>query len=375
MLIKALNDYYDILEKKGEVLPDGYSGVKVHYLIGLSPDGKIDEIVDWQRKVETVDKKGKIKVNFMPRSAMMPKRTEKSAIEANVIEHRPNYIFGLYYDGKEESLKYDGDKDKCRKSHADFKAKNLEFLEGLDSPVVNAYRNFVENWEPENETSDPHLLELGKKLGMCGYAFYLSGETDKLLHDDPAVKQKWEALRESRKTDDAESDTVVAQCAISGSEAPIARIHNKIKDVYGGNSSGTRLVSFKNPSECSYGNEQAYNSNVSERAMEKYVEALNYLLSHRRNHIALEDMTLVYWAMSDNEAHDDLMSALLFMDSDKMDAGETEDMLVALMRDAKKGKVTSPKISSTENIDENVDFYIVGLKLKMSIENWNLFFK
>ena len=31
MLVKALCDYYDILAETGQVLPIGYSNVKVHY--------------------------------------------------------------------------------------------------------------------------------------------------------------------------------------------------------------------------------------------------------------------------------------------------------------------------------------------------------
>ena len=48
MLVKALCDYYDILAETGQVLPIGYSNVKVHYLVALTPDGKIDGIIDWQ---------------------------------------------------------------------------------------------------------------------------------------------------------------------------------------------------------------------------------------------------------------------------------------------------------------------------------------
>ena len=39
MLISALCDYYDILAEKGKVLPQGYSKVKIHYLVCLTPDG------------------------------------------------------------------------------------------------------------------------------------------------------------------------------------------------------------------------------------------------------------------------------------------------------------------------------------------------
>lgn len=50
MLIQALTDYYDILASAGNVLPDGYSNVKIHYLVSLTQTGKIDEIINYQRK-------------------------------------------------------------------------------------------------------------------------------------------------------------------------------------------------------------------------------------------------------------------------------------------------------------------------------------
>ena len=39
MLIQALCDYYDILSAEGKVLPEGYSKVKIHYLISLTEEG------------------------------------------------------------------------------------------------------------------------------------------------------------------------------------------------------------------------------------------------------------------------------------------------------------------------------------------------
>ena len=50
MLIKALCDYYDILEKEGNVLAEGYSYVKIHYLVCLTKKGEIDEILPYQQK-------------------------------------------------------------------------------------------------------------------------------------------------------------------------------------------------------------------------------------------------------------------------------------------------------------------------------------
>ena len=99
MLINALSDYYDILSKNGKVLPDGYSNVKIHYLISLTEDGQIDEIMDCQIEEEVQVGKNKTKIKKNPKEMVMPQRTEKPGIDANIVEHRPLYLFGLNMEG------------------------------------------------------------------------------------------------------------------------------------------------------------------------------------------------------------------------------------------------------------------------------------
>ena len=96
MLIHALCNYYDRLAERGEVLPQGYSNVKIHYLVSLTPQGEIDAVIDWQKRT-TVEQKGKPKEVVAPRIEVMPKRSEKPGIDGNVVEHRPLYLFGLNY--------------------------------------------------------------------------------------------------------------------------------------------------------------------------------------------------------------------------------------------------------------------------------------
>ena len=60
MLINALCDYYDDLERDGKLIPKGYSKQDVHYLICLKPDGTINSIDDWQLSDNVVLKKDKI---------------------------------------------------------------------------------------------------------------------------------------------------------------------------------------------------------------------------------------------------------------------------------------------------------------------------
>ena len=141
MLINALCDYYDILSQSGDVLPEGYSKVRIHYLISLTEEGKMDEIIDCQ-KTEMVPSGKKMKEKKVPKDMVMPLRTEKPGIDANIAEHRPLYIFGLNLE--KEGLTPNDRTDKAKKSHKAFVEANMIFTENLHSPIVTAYRYFFE---------------------------------------------------------------------------------------------------------------------------------------------------------------------------------------------------------------------------------------
>ncbi len=358
MLIHALCDYYDILAKTGQVLPDGYSLVKIHYLISLTEDGEIDDIISQKENEEIITAKGKVKINQIPKNMKMPQRTEKTGIEANIIEHRPLYIFGLNVEDR--ILTTQDRTEKAKKSHEAFVHDNLDFIEGLESPIIQAYRNFLLHWMPEKETENSFLLGLGKEYGKSGFAFCLSGYPEILLHEDDLIKKRWE---EHYQEDINNNDkNYISQCAVSGENAPIARIHSKIKGVYGGLATGSVLIGFNNTSENSYGKEQSYNSNISELVMRKYTEALNYLLEKRGHKILLDDVTIVFWAMEAEKSAEDLIMAMLYGQSDKMNAKQTETMLKQLLANSKKGRITETQLQSLGIIDANVDFYMIGLK-------------
>lgn len=358
MLIHALYRYYNILANAGKVLPDGYSNVKIHYLVSLTKEGAIDEIIRYQDKQEIKTKAGKSKEQWIPKDEVMPQRTEKPGIDANIIEHRPLYLFGLNLD--KDILTPDDRTDKARKSHKAFVDANLKFLEGLDAPVVCAYRNFLKNWNPQDEIQNVDLLGLGKDYGKSGFAFCLSGYPDHLLHEEEQIKTKWN--QQYGEMEGKAEGSYISQCAVSGEKAPIARIHNKIKGVNGGLATGNVLISCKNASESSYGREQSYNSNISEHVMKYYTEALNNLLGSKKHKILLDDITLVFWAMNPNETCEDAFMAMLCGQTDQMGAEQTERMLKELLADGREGKITAARLQSMDIIQPDVEFYMVGLK-------------
>lgn len=359
MLIQALCEYFDMLAAAGKVTPEGYSKVKIHYLVHLTQDGKIDTISSYQKIEKVPAGKDKIKEKAVPREELMPERTEKPGIEANVVEHRPLYLFGLNY--ADDALSPADKTDKAKKSHMELVKSNLEFIKDIDSPVVNAYRCFLENWVPEQEIHNECLLALGKDYSKSNYIFCLKGRPDLLLHQDAALKEKWER---TDKSEEGEKPRI-AQCSITGETTEIERVHKKIKGIAGGAATGSVLIGFNNASESSYGTEQAYNSNISKTAMKKYTEALNYLLSSQRHKALIDDMTVVFWAMNASENSEDILNAMLFGEKQGtggVSAEQTNLLLRQVLENAGNAAVTDKTLLSFENIDPNVDFYMVGLK-------------
>lgn len=355
MLIKGLYDYYDILREKGEVLPDGYSIVKVKYRISITENGKIDDILEYYDETHLYSQQPKP----IAKAIRMPKRTEKSSIDANIIEHRPRYIFGLNLSN--EGFTTEDRTNQAKKSHQDFVTKNLAFIQGIDSPVVNAYRKFIENWIPEEETENRYLLGLGNNYSNSYFTFVLSGEPNKLLNEDQQVKEKWEKYYEEEG--DRKEEQYVAQCAITGEIAPIARIHEKIKNISSGSSRGNFLISYNNHSEESYGNKRSYNSNISKEVMRKYTEALNYLLKGRDHKITIDDITVIFWTMSKDSGYEDNVMAMLMGQPEGQDGIKTEEIIKDLLSRGSQLGITEREVEDKFNdIDENVDFYIAGLK-------------
>src|SRR5690606_38203130 len=147
--------------------------------------------------------------------------------------------------------------------------------------------NFLRNWSPDQAVAyENDLRDITSSFGV----FRIAGER-RFVHDDPAVVEYWS--HQSSENDGGPRGI----CLVTGREYAIARLHEpKIKGVRGSQSSGALLVSFNDSAYESYGKSQSYNAPVSESAVFKYANALNYLLSRDDRRISLGDATVVFWA-------------------------------------------------------------------------------
>lgn len=353
MLIKALCDYSALQENK---TPAGYCEQAVHFEILLTPEGKIAAINDLRVPRIIPLKNKKTKTVYDPVMEQLPVRTQKPGIDKNTIEHRPLYIFGLNYD--KGTLTPTDATNKAAKSHKCFCEWNEKFFENIDSPICKAYLNFIRTWEPEQETQNPHLLALGKEYSSSYYEFGLDGSPETKLHNDSKFKAAYEDYLAQLNADSDSDDTELYTCSILGEKLPQARIHDKIKGIKGGMSSGCVLVGMKESAFESYGKKQSYNSNVSEKAMKMYTSAFNSLLADRSHYKTFDDMTIVYFAMKKNDTEECNMFAGMFSgfedELNKTVVTEADRNINTVMTQLKQGRTADMPY------DPNVEFYVAG---------------
>lgn len=355
MVIKELAEYYDLLYSQGKIISPDFEEVPVSHLIVLTPDGRIESIVNWRVKEVVTDKKGNKNERWLPRKVIMPKRFSKAGA-TNIVEHRPDYLFGLQIT-KEGTLTTESKLDNLRKHHETCVKENMRFLEDIQTPVATAYKNFLINWQPEKETENAELLRIADELGKASFAFALSGEYPDplfLLHEDDAVKRKWETVSDTFFPNSSGK----GQCCISGEIVDIALTHDRLKNVPGAQSRSS-LVSYNNVSELSYGMVQSQNSAVGMSVMKIYVAALNYLLNGNGHKVVYDDLTILFWSADRNEAEEQILKMFL-SDYDKDDGWE-EVLREAFMK-ARKWKLSREHVDGLIDGSRDRNFYILGVK-------------
>ncbi len=365
MILAALNQYYDRLADnpdpdtgKLKVPEFGFSNEKISYILVLSKDGAIVDVVP---NTETIGKKTQAKSISVPASFKRPgKYTEKTFNDG-----KDNAFF--LWDKTAYALGIDLNKDKSSEdiwikspiTFNSFKRFHLNNFVNIQDEGLQAFVLFLEKWKPSDFDRDIRKPEI---LGV-NIAFQL--DVDRCyLHERPAAKKLWMQLLEEP------SESTESNCLVTGKREKIARLHPSIKGVYGGQSSGGSIVSFNAESYESYGKAQGENAPVSELAAFKYTTALNYLLNRDNRHcLSVGDASTVFWAVA-NDSKQAQKAEQLFMQtiSSSDDGGAAQ--LKPLIEQISKGR---PLEEVAPDIDPETRFYLLGLApnaSRLSIRYW-----
>ena len=86
MLIEALCDYYDVLSQNGDVPREGYQNINISFGVAISPEGKLDDIIDMRRETIIKSKSGKEKKKQLAVEELFPDDQTISGVRAIVLE-------------------------------------------------------------------------------------------------------------------------------------------------------------------------------------------------------------------------------------------------------------------------------------------------
>ncbi len=346
-MLNELLNYYEYVSRQpdSDFVPDGYSRVaNVAFNLVLTAAGEIKAILPYTRKV--LKEKKKIDVGF---NEIFPQRMQIPGISAETIDCREKYLFGLEWDKNTE--KYVVTKSSLAAFEKN-KQKNVEFLSDLSSPVVDAYKAFLEKWQPEAEKENERLLLIGRSFDGAKFIVTAEGREDgaSALHRDKTVTEKWD----KQWVNLSEEDAPIGQCALTGKMAPLARTHNNLTGIKGGLTTGVNLVCFKTSAFESYGKKQSYNSSISREAMERYTKTFNYLTSSDAHHRTLSDMTLLFWAntSSSEKPYDDLFWEIV------EDVDNTDNSLERIGSELEQGRAANWRAA----IDAETTFCVLAVK-------------
>lgn len=334
MILQALTEYYRALERQGKIAAPGWGPVKVSFALCIGDDGTLQQAVS----VQTEQVRGK-KTVLAPRVVSLPAPVKRTVgVAANFLCDNSSYMLGVDDKGKPERTRL------CFKA---CKALHEQALDGVDSPAARAILAFFRAWEPEKARENAALLEHLEEILAGGNLVFRTEEG--FVHDDPAVRQAWEAYYNTS------GDGPQGVCLVTGEQGPIESVHPAIKNVAGAQSSGAALVSFNAPAFCSYGKEQNLNAPTGKYAAFAYTAALNHLLADREHVYRVGDATVVCWAKGGGSFYQSLFGwAAMGQSEPSYDESELRGMVKRLCR----GEAVD---FHAERLDPGMDFYVLGL--------------
>ncbi|MEL6106762.1 MAG: type I-C CRISPR-associated protein Cas8c/Csd1 [Planctomycetota bacterium] len=341
MILHALTDYYERLAESpgADIAEFGFSRQKISFAVVIAPDGKGFDVqpVGLERKGKRIAESMIVIGNAKPPG---------QGISPCFLWDNMAYMLGLKADDEKP--------ERTQASFEAFREKHLELAETIADEHYSLVCEFLRQWNPFD--ADLALTEIGTGFGV----FRIRG-IEQYVHQRDAIQGWWRTQVSTSTSEKLET----AQCLVSGTVGPIARLHEpKIKGVVGAQSSGAAIVSFNLDAFESYGKTQSYNAPVSKQAAFQYTTALNRLLASKQR-FQIGDSTTVFWTAKPSPIEDFFGNLI----SDRVEDESLKSQLHEILKDIAKGQCPS------ELGDPATEFYVLGLSpnaSRLSVRFWHV---
>lgn len=269
MILQALYNYYEAMNKLQLIAPPGREYKAIAWAIIIKEDGSFVRLKPLK---DTSDKNSKGKEYLV-----IPAVGRTSGIEANHLWDKKMYILGI---------------DKGSKTKRSQDA--LDLFVGIVNSFAELYpenKSFkaVQQFYSKGLYKSPEVLESFKDVNETDWiSFQLKGSTGIIASDNDALSWAEEQLS---------SGKITGLCLITGLEGPLVEKHTPIQLPDSKRGDGTPLVSFNQPAFCSYGRgvKDLDNAPISKYAAFAYATAFNSLCDNPNTHYDLGSIRYVFW--------------------------------------------------------------------------------
>ena len=295
MILQALADYYEALQKEGLVTRPGLQMRPIYWAIVIDRDGNFIRIED--------RRDGKTGQSFLAPEAK--KRSGQRPPAQYLVDNR-KYVLGCEKEGAFDKFRFE-----------DFKAKVDEILSAFpESTGLRAISSFYSN-SSGFEIAVAATNEIPNNEDIT---FFLEGKSSPIC-SDPEVLE-W-AQSQVSDTEGGEKGL----CIVTGRrDVPLQNIHAKVN--VPGTQANATLVSFQqNSGYDSYGKTQGSNAPISKMTSFAHTSTLNFLLRNEQSHVILGKILYLFWnSDAGNTAPDEIFREVAFGSASPKDRNkETDD--------------------------------------------------
>ncbi len=287
MILTKLKEYVDRQmalppnEREMELPPAMYNKRTVGWLISLTSEGALEDCICW---------KGDTKQTKKGHNIVAPDVGRTVGVKPKLLVDSAEYVLGI---GRPTTKP-----DRLADCHGQFKALVQTCAEETGEVVMDAIATFYNSSDLEiAQEKFTQLLESKQFDPSETITFRVGGKipahADEGFH---AIEQFWAKYTSRGENDGDNSQNPIMTCLVTGEETIVEqRLPFLVKGLYGGQPSGTALVSANAKAFTSYGLQNSLTSPISRDAAERFTKALNHLLAGSNSRLSVGNTAYVFW--------------------------------------------------------------------------------
>lgn len=270
MLLERLTAYAASMP---DVAPPMYDFLPVRYIIEIEVHTLHGTIISLTGKESRPADRGLVMA--------VPTRVRAAAIKPKLLADNAEYALGW--------IREDGDSEKVAQRHHAFIHLLEECLAATRDQDVQIVHDFLTS-EGIAQLERPDDFDVTQTL-----TFQVNGRR---VVDSPTIRGFWESYMSS----DSDAGAAKSECLVCGKlVVPVERLQFKIKNVPGGQTSGTSLISANADAFESYGLKASRVSPICDRCAEQFSKALNALIANEHHRLRAGGQLFIFWTEGDTE--------------------------------------------------------------------------